>query len=174
MRWNSRHRSLCLEWWCWWVNNRFLILNLLPMKYKTMKSLRHEFEEKASYVVVHLLLRHKYLNDVFSENSFLCINHIHHKENNVKVLHRYTSVLNYYKLYILGWGNNRWLSTRTRDGSRGTSLALESTSPLISLMRRKYNCIDVFNEAYTGSCIDIFNKAYSKDTTWYSRTLSNE
>ena len=149
-------------------------INTFAIKYKTIKSILHDFEEKASHVGAHLVSKYKDSIAVFSENSFLCINHIHHKENNVKVLHRYTSVLNYYKLYILGWGNNRWLSTRTRDGSRGTSLALESTSPLISLMRRKYNCIDVFNEAYTGSCIDIFNKAYSKDTTWYSRTLSNE
>ena len=70
-------------------------------------------------------------------------------------MHRYTSVLNYYKLYILGWGNNRWLSTRNRDGSRGTSLALESTNSLMSLMRhmKKYNCIEVFNEAYTGNVL---------------------
>ena len=44
---------------------------------------------------------------------------------------------------------------KTREGSRGTSLALESTNALLSLMRQmqKYNCIDVFNEAYTGNVL---------------------
>ena len=55
----------------------------------------------------------------------------------------------------MGWGHNRWLSTRSRDGSRGTSIASESTDALMSLMRhmRKYKCIVAFNEAYTGSVL---------------------
>ena len=82
-------------------------INTFAMKYKTIKSLRHEFEEKASYVGVHLVSRYKDLNAVFSENSFLCINYIHHEENKMEVIHRYTSILNYNILYRLGWGINR-------------------------------------------------------------------
>ena len=65
-------------------------INTFAMKHKTIKSILHDFKENASYVGPHLASRYKDSNAVFSENSFLCGNYIHHKEHTVKVLHRYT------------------------------------------------------------------------------------
>ena len=54
-------------------------INVFAMKYKAIKSILHDFEEKSSYVGAHLAPKYKDANALFSDNSFSCIHYIHHK-----------------------------------------------------------------------------------------------